>query len=54
MELLIFERKSIIIRLQCDGEDDCLDGSDEVDASGKKCYEEVFELFEFPPKFRST
>ncbi|KIH55253.1 Low-density lipoprotein receptor domain class A [Ancylostoma duodenale] len=25
---------------KCDGEDDCLDGSDEVDASGNKCYHE--------------
>uniref|UniRef100_A0A158P9R2 EGF-like domain-containing protein n=1 Tax=Angiostrongylus cantonensis TaxID=6313 RepID=A0A158P9R2_ANGCA len=26
---------------KCDGEDDCLDGSDEVDAEGNKCYHET-------------
>ncbi|KHJ87597.1 Low-density lipoprotein receptor domain class A [Oesophagostomum dentatum] len=26
---------------KCDGEDDCLDGSDEVDAEGNKCYHEA-------------
>ncbi|PIO56177.1 Low-density lipoprotein receptor domain class A, partial [Teladorsagia circumcincta] len=25
---------------KCDGEDDCLDGSDEVDTSGNNCYHE--------------
>lgn len=26
---------------RCDGEDDCLDGSDEVDDAGKSCFKEV-------------